>query len=236
MKKILVFILAFISVSWTYGQITSTTAGGNWSSPATWVGGVVPNAQTDVVIKGTVVHSNKKDACRNLAIKQGAVLTTLSSSLNGWPLNVHGNLVNNGTIRNNDAGDWLQLRIHKNVVNNGIWVNYGVSLVGDSEQTFSGTRPFSPYFIGTENDKPVVAGNDITFQGTTLLFWKKNKFVVGQGKTVTFSYSSLHKRSTPFMPPDNTAQNVHFTGKGKVQVDEKYKLSDCVYDGTILKK
>ncbi len=127
MKKILVFILAFISVSWTYGRITFTTAGGNWSSPATWVGGVVPTKNSDVINNGTVVHNSKNDACRNLLIKEGKTLTTLSSQMNGYVLTVYGNLTNNGTIKNNHAGNWLQLSVYKNLTNNGIWTNYGVT-------------------------------------------------------------------------------------------------------------
>ena len=235
MKKHILLIIAFVSVSLTYGQITSTTAGGNWSNPSTWVGGKVPNAQTDVVINGTVVHNNKEDACRNLTIKKGAVLTTLSPQMNGWVIKVHGNLVNNGTIRNNEKGYRLQLYLYKNVVNNGVWTNYGVTLAGNSEQTLSGTRPFSPYFIQTANANNIVAGSNLAFQGTTLLFYKKNKFIIGPDKTVTFSYSDTHKMGE-FMPPDNTAQGVKFTGGGKVLVKGNYNVSGAVFDGVKLVK
>lgn len=60
MKKLILLIVAFVSVSLSYGQIVSTATGGNWSKTSTWVGGVVPTANTDVVIKGTVVHSQRK--------------------------------------------------------------------------------------------------------------------------------------------------------------------------------
>jgi len=236
MKKLIVLLISLLYLSTSFGQITSTATGGNWSTPSTWVGGVVPTAATDVVIKGTVVHSNKKDACRNLTISKGAVLTTLSSNMNGWVIKVHGNLINNGTIRDNDAGDWLQLFIYKNVVNNGKWINYGVSLAGDAEQTISGTQPIGCYFFGTQNANNIVAGSDVHFIGTTLLFYKKNQFIIRPGKTVTFSYSDIHKKTTPFMPSDNTVQGVKFTGGGKVLVKGSYNVNEAVFDGVTLNK
>jgi len=122
------------------------------------------------------------------------------------------------------------------MVNNGIQTNHGVSLAGDAVQTLSGSRPFSPYFIDTQNENNIIAGSNLTFQGTTLLFYKKNKFIIRPGKTVTFSYSSLHKRTTPFMPPDNTARDVKFTGGGKVLVEGKYNVSEAVFEGVTPEK
>ena len=235
MKKLILLIVAFVSAGLSYGQIVSTSAGGNWSAPATWVGGVVPNANTDVIIKGTVLHNNKKDACRNLTIQKGAVLTTLSPQVNGWPLNIHGNLVNKGTIKNNDAGNWLQITIYKNFVNDGKCVNYGIGFKGESDQTISGTKPLGPYYINMQKENSLIAGSDLIFQGVTFLFYKKNKFVVEPGKTVTLSYSDTHKRGE-FMPPDNTALSVHFTGGGKVVVKGKYDVSQAVFEGVKLVK
>ncbi len=236
MKKSIVLLFALISAGLSYGQIVSTSAGGNWSKPATWVGGVVPNANTDVIIKGTVLHSNKKDACRNLTINVGAVLTTLSPQMNGWPLNIHGNLVNKGTIKNNDAGNWLQIAIYRDFVNDGKCVNWGVHFKGESDQTISGTKPFGPYFIQMQNENSLIAGSDLAFQGVTFLFYKKNKFIVKPDKTVTLSYSDTHKRIDFYMPKDNSALDVHFTGGGKVIVKGKYDVSQAVFEGVKLVK
>lgn len=230
-------MLLMVFTGLSYAQIVSTSTGGNWSNPKTWVGGVVPTANADVVINGTVKHSSKKDVCRNLTINQGAVLTLLSPNTNGGgAIKIYGNLINNGTICNSDAGGWLHLSIYKDFVNNGKCTNYSIAFMGNSDQTISGTQPFAPYFIMMQNDNKLIASTDISFLGTTLLFYQKNKMVISEGKTVSLSFSSLHKRTTAFMPPDNTAQNVHFTGKGKVLADEKYKFDRCAFDGVLLKR
>lgn len=234
-KAIFLIILLFAITMLTFGQISSTTTGGKWSAPSTWLGGTVPTANTDVIINGTVVHSDKADACRNLTINKGAVLTTLSPRLNGYAIKVYGNLVNNGIIRNNNAGNWLQIFIYKNVTNNGKWINYGVSLAGNTGQTISGTQPFASYYISTQNANNIIAGSDVYFLGTSLLFYKKNKFIIQPGKTITFYYSDIHKRGD-FMPPANTAQGVRFSGSGKVLIEGKYNASQAAFDGTTLSR
>lgn len=50
--KFLVFFLTFASVN--LAQVESTLTGGLWTSPGTWVNGVVPAPGDDVIIKGHV--------------------------------------------------------------------------------------------------------------------------------------------------------------------------------------
>ena len=235
MKKITMLLLAMLFVSMTFAQIVSTTTGGNWNNPSTWLGGVVPTANDDVVIDGTVYHNNKSDICKNLTVNGEKTLTTLNSSVNGWPLKIMGDLINNGSIKNNDAGDWLQISVFKNIVNNGIWTNYGVALIGDSDQVISGNKSIAAYFIMTQNANRILAGSDLSISGTTLLFYKNNEFVIESGKTVSILFSDAQKRGE-FMPPTNTAQGVQFTGGGKLITDGKYNLGGAKMDGVTVVK
>lgn len=235
MKKITTLLIAMLFVSITFAQITSTTTGGNWNDASTWIGGTVPTANDDVVIDGTVSHNTKSDACKNLTVNAEKTLTSLNASVNGWHLKIMGDLINNGSIKNNDAGNWLQISVAKNIVNNGIWTNYGVALIGDSDQIISGDKPIATYFIMTQNPNRILAGSDLIISGTSLLFYKNNEFVIETGKTVSILHSDAHIRGE-FMPPTNMAQGVHFTGGGTVKTDGKYSLDGAKTDGVTVVK
>ena len=73
---------------------TTTAGGGLWSSPATWVGGVVPPAGNDISIPaGSVVTANQTMSYRNLDISG----TLQWGSSTSYAMTLSGNLVvNNG--------------------------------------------------------------------------------------------------------------------------------------------
>lgn len=235
MKKITMLFLAMLFVSITSAQITSKTVGGNWNDASTWIGGVVPTANDNVVIDGMVYHNDKSDVCRNLTVNAEKILTSLNASVNGWPLKIVGDLINNGSIKNNDAGDWLQISVSKNIVNNGVWTNYGVALIGDSDQIISGNKPITTYFIMTQNPNRILAGSDLIISGTSLLFYKNNEFVIDSDKTVSILFSDAQVRGE-FMPPTNMARGVQFTGGGKLITDGKYNLDEAKTEGVTVVK
>jgi hypothetical protein len=83
----------------TATTITSTTTGGNWSDPNTWVGGVVPTSLSNVTIAdgATVVIDNLNATCNNLTIGQGASGSLVYSSSNQGALFVNGDVtISNG--------------------------------------------------------------------------------------------------------------------------------------------
>ncbi|MFT3683023.1 MAG: sugar-binding protein [Ferruginibacter sp.] len=90
-----VLVLGFLQFS--YAQtITSTTTGGNWNAPGTWVGNVVPTSANDVVIDGAVTVNADGLACKNLTINSSKSLSFNGGSTN--PFTVNGNVTINGTL------------------------------------------------------------------------------------------------------------------------------------------
>ena len=110
--------------------ITSQTTGGNWSAPATWVGGVMPAATDDVIIvatNATPVVCDTNATCARLTvnancqlnISDNTILTSTGSILNGSP----------GTITTGAGISKLLLAGTTNqiLVRNGIYGNVEVS-------------------------------------------------------------------------------------------------------------
>ena len=79
------------------GAISSTATGGNWSSPATWAGGVVPTATDDVtIVGGATVNLDVAASAASLTVATGGSL--LNSATTSYSLAVGGSVTNNGTL------------------------------------------------------------------------------------------------------------------------------------------
>jgi len=132
MKKIILFsaLLVFFSANIS-GQIHSTLTGGYWNDPGTWVGGVIPGAANDVFIEGPVIHASASgydiltEHCNNLTITTSGSLKNgdYGGGLGVFPLEVSGNVVNNGTVADGPS-DLLKIYISGNLENNNIWMPY----------------------------------------------------------------------------------------------------------------
>lgn len=121
------------------GEITSTTAGGNWSSTETWIGGVIPTASDNVIIDGLVnVDKNYFSECNNLTINESKDLYATDMGWYGILVNVIGDLTNNGQISQSryDGYD-MSISIGGNATNNGNWKNNWVIFGGTTDQTLT---------------------------------------------------------------------------------------------------
>jgi hypothetical protein len=73
----LIMICCFISYNNAQTIFSNGTGGGLWSSGSTWLGGVVPNANSDVVIAGgDSVYTLVGAVCNNLTLYNGGIFAT----------------------------------------------------------------------------------------------------------------------------------------------------------------
>jgi hypothetical protein len=136
MKKIIIVATTVLIISvQNFSQIQSTSIGGYWNVPATWIGNTVPGAGDDVIINGPVIHASAigydilTEYCNNLTI------TSTGSLRNGdygggsgvYPLVVLGNVVNNGIVENSPS-DALKIFVNGDLENNNIWMPYETEL------------------------------------------------------------------------------------------------------------
>lgn len=158
--------------------IESTTAGGLWYDPKTWIGGVIPNATNDVLINGQVfasVSGADTSSCRNMTIAPGGILR--AESYNARILTIYGDLVNKGDVRNGpDFASYdnalLTVRLAGNLVQDSLYRPIITYLIGDNPQTFS-TGPndyLAGDFVDSKPASPILAGSDLVFRSFTLTF------------------------------------------------------------------
>jgi len=153
MRKLLL-LLAFISLSASAvvaGTITSVPAGGDWTTPATWVGGRVPAEGDDVVINGTVAAATT--TIRSITINQGATLTGM-----GGPqyLRVVQSVVNNGIIRRNDANWGLVIELSGSATNNGVWRPTNLTFIRGTAYSIGGTGRYEGEAIHKDDSTVVL--------------------------------------------------------------------------------
>ncbi|MEM3373405.1 MAG: G8 domain-containing protein, partial [Candidatus Anstonellales archaeon] len=110
-KQLLLILLLIFSASVIYSQIKSSTSG-NWDDAATWVGGIIPSANDDVIIDaGHIVTINTSSAvCKNLQVDG----TLLFGDNDNQSITVNGSITIGATgVWNSMSGTLTATRISK---------------------------------------------------------------------------------------------------------------------------
>lgn len=139
----------------------STTTGGLWTSPSTWIGGVVPYYDAEeVIIKGAVTL-NQSSRVGNLYITKEASLTNKGTV---FLTLTQGGVENEGTIETNTTdGENLYIEFlnsNGKIENYGEWNPYETKIEGDVEivksTTLGGRFSFDPSHELTVNTPHVL--------------------------------------------------------------------------------
>ena len=177
------------------GSITSTSTGGLWSQTATWVGGIVPSGNNEVVITdGATVTIDVDATAYNLTVGQGMSGSLIFEATNARNLTVSNNLTINtgGTLASAGTGAVTThvVNVFNNVANNGTLdlstssnlAGAELRFLGSNSATYSGTGATNDMFLLTIN-KNVPSGIVSTSSPTVEI---SVSAMTGKGSTATF--------------------------------------------------
>ncbi len=85
-------------------------------------------------IYGTVSCDEGNEIDGSLIINDSLQCHVYGGGAKTYMLDVSGNVINHGVIKNNDSGDLLQLNISGNITNNGSWTNFLTVVYLEGEQ------------------------------------------------------------------------------------------------------
>ena len=218
-KSLLVLWFAFAGIISVAQVVSNGTGGGNWNDGATWTGGIIPTAATDVIISANdVVTINAAANVLNLTISGGAILQFESVAGRLFDAAGNVNIQANGTLRTSGTGSATShnFRVVGNLVNEGTIDlhngNTGANLVfrGGVNSLFSGTGAINDVVTlqtqKTTKDKLVeIDVSNFSVRGLTN--GGTNGFLVPSGGTVKFSGTNSY--SGPLSVPPNLFLNAN---------------------------
>jgi hypothetical protein len=136
------------------GNISSTAAGGNWSAPATWVGGVVPTGNDNVtIVDGATVTIDTAAVGFTVAVGTGgglpAILQYEATTARTLTVGTDVTVATNGTFQSSTTGTQTGhvLSVGGNLTNNNVLdfstnantAGAGITFTGATNNTFGGT-------------------------------------------------------------------------------------------------
>jgi hypothetical protein len=170
------------------GVVMSTAAGGNWSSTATWVGGVLPTANDNVtIVDGATVTIDTAAVALNVTVGTGgtpAILQWDSTLARSLTTTQGVSIASNGTFQSATTGTVTThvLSVGTNLTNNGVLdfstngntAGAGITFTGAANNTFDGTGATTDIRTLTINKGTSSANtlelltSSFTVQGTTV--------------------------------------------------------------------
>lgn len=194
--------------------ITSTTTGGNWNSPTTWVGGVVPGPNNDVIIATTgtnnVTLNTAGVTLRNLTINSNARLVTGNNTIS-----TIGSCVNNGTIFTaNSAGilTSLGLTADRFLTTSGT-IDYNGTVPQSISSITYGNLTISNTSAATTLDGTTTVGGNLTINTNAIL--NKASFGLTVNNTIT-NNGSLRSTGGRLTIQGGAAYNLAFAAGNNV--------------------
>lgn len=187
LRSVLCFVLIAV-FSLNAKIIQSTTSGGDWNNPNTWIGNTVPGFMDSVFINGSV-GVDDGNGCFFLKVNPSGILKPVSDL--SVALQVVESVSNFGSITSYDqsgSGSLVSIVIGKDVKNKGNWVTESLDLVGMNSHSFQlcNTGTFSSaqltnIFPGSD----LVVDSCAVFKNSNIMF-ANNKLVIPQDCQVEF--------------------------------------------------
>ena len=219
---IFLFLLAHFSIA----QISSTSIGGDWSSPSTWVGGVLPTSADDVVIAaGSNVVIRSPYVLVSPALSHSLTLNgtlTMGSGSSSDRALVISNflLINSGGILTNDGTALHSISIGGDFTNNGTFnaiVASGriqISFNGAGAQVIDGsssTQNFQGLIINKPTGQSVTTAGGVTSINASAFTQTSGDFVAPSSFTVS---GNMTLTSGVYTAGTNTSIGGNFTRNG----------------------
>jgi len=167
--------------------INSTTTGGSWNNSSTWIGGVVPNENSDVVINSPVVTGSV--TCNNLTINSAGILE--DEYVGGGTVYVKGNFINYGTVRIGVGKAGLNIYVQGSIQNYGTLINNTVRFAGTGTQQFTSTKKISCMNIEKYPDGTIQAMSDIEIDSITTVNLNNDILNMGNYKLTKLSRKDI---------------------------------------------
>ncbi|HSX62047.1 MAG TPA: fibronectin type III domain-containing protein [Tahibacter sp.] len=165
------------------GNIASTPTGGNWSNPATWIGGVLPTDGDNVTISaGSTVTIDTAAVALNVTVASNAVLQWETTTAR--TLTVGADVINDGFLQSQPAGTVTthNLSIGGNLTNNNT-LDFATSTAG-AAITFTGSSNTTFGGAGATTDVRAITINKGTSNAATLELSPSNFTVQGANTDV----------------------------------------------------